>query len=269
MKKQITLLVIVLLFTCKISYGDIIPDHSHYVAKCVKITNLDGYPDVSLLGFIPPGFVPYDTYLVSSTECLTNGYKYNYFKVFAVSKKYLVGKDIKKLDLPKDPNALVSNLPIQPFGGYVNDSIHISGLEQYYKIVGFSSTEVILYLWKEVDKFNDGKPDTTKTFTYNGDVSMLSQNIQTGINLKELKTSFELYPNPARKEFHLKINNLYVGSVFIEIISLDGKIVKSLMVDKFGYTFDRDIQIENLRSGTYSVSLKFGKIVESKKLVIK
>ena len=33
-------------------YDDIIPENSHFVEKCVKITNLNDYPDVSLIGYI-------------------------------------------------------------------------------------------------------------------------------------------------------------------------------------------------------------------------
>ncbi|HAH24611.1 MAG TPA: hypothetical protein DCL77_12815 [Prolixibacteraceae bacterium] len=269
MKTQITVFVLILLLTGKICYGDVIPDHSHYVAKCVKITNLDDYPDVSLVGFIPPWAMASDNYLISSSQCLTKGYKFNDFKIFAVKREYLVGKDLQKLDLPRDRNALPSNIQIEPYYGYMNDSIHISGLEQYYKIAGFSSTQVILYLWKEVTTFNDGKPDLIKTFTYDGDASMLYQKIQTGTSSKELKPSFELFPNPANKKFHLRVNNLYVGDVPIEIVGLDGKVVKSITVNKFSYRLDTDIQIENLRKGTYSVSLKFGRSVESTKMVIK
>lgn len=269
MKKYLFCLIFIPFLLSKICYGDIIISHTHSVQKCVKITNLEDYPDIALVGFIIPMGSNYESYLISSSKCLSKGYKYNDFNVYAVNKAYLTGKDLNKLDLPRDPNAVQSNIKIEPYFGYMNDSIPISGLEQYYQIVGFSKTNVILYLWKEVTKFNDGKPDLTKTFAYNGDVSLLYQKIQTGTSSKELKPSFELYPNPANKKFHLRINNLYVGDVPIEITGLDGKAIKSLIVNKFSYRLDTDIQIDNIRKGTYIVSLKFGRSVESTKMVIK
>ena len=269
MKKQIIFLVLVFLLMSRISYGDVIPDHSHYVTKCVKIINIDDYPDVSLVGFIHPWSMGFGTYLISSSVCLDKGYRFNDFNVYAVNKAYLTGKDINQMDLPKDPNAMLAYPKIEPYCGYVNDSLPISGLEQYYKIVGFSNTKVVLYLWKEVTKFNDGKPDLTKTYTYDGEISLLSQKITVGINSLQNHPGIELYPNPAQKNFHVKINNSYLGTVPLELVTMGGKVVKSMNLNKSGIILDSELQIANIAKGAYLVNLKFGKIVESRKIVIK
>lgn len=269
MKKRITFLLVVFLFLGRISYGDIIIDNAHYVEKCVKITNLADYPEVALLGFVPPSAMSYDTYLISSSQCLTKGYKFNDFNVFAVSKAYLEGKDIKKIDLPRDPNAIRSNIHIEVFGGYVHDSIPISGVEQYYKIIGFSDMSVILHKWKEVTKYNNGTQDSTKTFAYEGEVSQLSQKLTVGINGLQNRHSIELYPNPADKNFHLRINSKYLGAVPVEIVTMGGKMVKSFTINKNGLIVDYDVPVGNIAKGTYLVNLKFGKNVESRKIVIK
>ena len=246
-----------------------IPGNSHYVTKCVKITNLDNYPDVSIIGFILDVGMSYDTYLITSSECLTKGYRFNDFKVFAINREYLVGKDILKIDFPKDPNALASNIAIEPNADYVDDSNPITAIEQYYKIVGFSKTNVVLYLLKEVTKFNDGKPDLTKTYTYDGEISLLSQKITVGINSLQNYPGIELYPNPAQKNFHVKINNSYLGTVPLELVTMGGKVVKSMNLNKSGIILDSELQIANIDKGAYLVNLKFGKIVESRKIVIK
>lgn len=269
MKKQLLLVMIVLFAFGIISYGDVIINDRHHVQKCVKITNLDDYPDVALLGFVPPGTVHYDTYLITSAECLTKGYKYNDFNVYAVSKTYLEGKDIKKIDLPRDPNAVPNNIHIELFGGYLPDSIPISGIDQYFKILGFSKTEVILHKWKEVTRFNNGKPDSTTTYVYAEPVIQLYQKIQTGIDVKEIRPSFKLFPNPANKAFHLKINNMYQGIVPVQIVGPDGRVVRLSNLEKYGYTLDREMNVENLPRGTYTVCLKFGKVVENQKIVIR
>lgn len=269
MKKRIIFLLVVLLVLSKISYGDVIPGYFHTIVKCVKITNVDDYPDVSLLGFIPPGSIYWDSYVVTSSQCLTRGYFPVDFNIFAVNKSYLIGKDIKKLDLPKDPNAIQANIHIDPLGYHVNDSIHISSIEEYYKIVGFSETSVILHKWKEVTKFNDGTPDSTKTFAYEGEVSQLSQKLTVGINPLQSHSSIELYPNPAHKNFHVRINNKYLGAVPVDLVSQGGKIVKSITISKTGLIVDYDVPVGNLAKGTYFVNLKFGKNVESRKIVIK
>ena len=108
MKKLIYLLVLIPFLLSKICFGDVIVVGIHYVEKCVKITNIDDYPEVSLLGFTP-GPVKYDTYIISSTKCLSTGYKGNFFYIYAVNKAYLEGKNLQKLDLLKDINAIKSN----------------------------------------------------------------------------------------------------------------------------------------------------------------
>lgn len=269
MKKLIYLLVLIPFLLSKTCFGDVIIGNVHYVEKCVKITNIDDYPEVSLLGFIPPSSAPYDTYIINSSQCLTKGYKYNDFNVFAINKEYLIGKDIKKIDLPRDPNAISSNLHIELYGGYLNDSIPISGIEQYYKIVGFTATSIVLHKWKEVNKFNNGKPDSTSTYTYDGEISELYQKIQTGIHSYQSSSNIELYPNPAKKIIHFKLIGNDQGIVPIEIVTLNGKVVKSLTLRKNGILLEYDIPLENIRSGAYLVNIKLGAKVESRKIVIK
>ena len=269
MKKHIIFLVFVLVLMNKTGYCDVIEINTHYVDKCVKITNIDDYPEVSLLGFIPPSAAPYDTYVINSIDCLTKGYKYNNFNIYAVKKEYLIGKDIKKIDLPRDPNASPNNIHIELYGGYINDSISISSIEQYYKIVGYTTTSVVLYKWKEVNKFNNGKPDSTSTYTYQGDSSQLYQKIQTSINSNQYQSSIELYPNPAQKIVHLKINNTYQGKVTLEMTNIGGRTIKFLNLVKTGLILDYDIPIGNLAKEAYLVNIKFGNRVESRKIVIK
>ena len=269
MNKRFIFPAIVFLLVSKISYCDVIVGNTHYVDKCVKITNIDDYPEVSLLGFIPPSAIQYDTYVINSKDCLTKGYKYNDFNVYAVKKEYLTGKDIKKINLPKDPNAFPSNFHIELYGGYLNDSIHISGIEQYFKIVGFTANSLVLYKWKEVNKFNNGKPDSTSTYTYDGDKSKLYQNLQVGIHSNHYPSTIELYPNPAQKIVHLKINNTYQGKMSLKMTTLVGKTVKDISLVKAGSILDYDIHTDKLAKETYLVNIKFGDRVESRKIIIK
>lgn len=269
MKKHILFFVIAFSLISKIGVCDVIPSNSHYVQKCVKITNLEDYPEVSLIGFMLPSPTGSDNYLITSTKCLTRGYYFDYFNVFAVKKEYLIGKNIQKLDFTKDPNALPSNISIEPSGGYFDNSNPISSIEQYYKIIGFSETSVILLKWKEVNKFNNGKPDSTSTYTYNGELSKLYQTIPTNINSNLYYSSIEIYPNPAQKNLHLKLTNKYLGNIPVEITTITGKKLKSININKTGTVIDQDIRIENLATGTYIVYVRIGNKTESKKVIIK
>ena len=163
----------------------------------------------------------------------------------------------------------MSNIYFYPyFEFYVNDSIPISSIEQFYKIEGFTEKSVVLFKWKEISKFNNGKEDSITNYTYDGDLSKLSQKLLVGINSNQYYSTFSLYPNPAKQIVSLKISNFYEGTVPVEIISFGGKVLKAITLTKSGYIYDSTIPIENLPKGIYFVTIRFGAMVETQKLII-
>lgn len=252
-----------------VSFGDIIISNTHFVAKCVKITNMDDYPDVTFIGYSMLLGQMRQVAELSSSECLDKGYRLNNYIVFAVNKSYLKGKEISKVNFPKDPNALPSDIAIEPYKGYVWDSIPISAIEEYYKVVGFSDSNVILSKWKQVTKYNNGKPDLIETFTYNGDVSPLYQKITVGVNSSKKQSGIEVFPNPTNKNIHLRINDPYNGKVLVELLTADGTVVKTFNLDKPGLILDYDIPVANMAKGVSFVKVQMGKLVEYKRIIIK
>jgi hypothetical protein len=270
MKTYNQLLVVFFLFICKIAYGDIGPwtpdPPAHYVTLCTKITNLDEYPEISLLGYVKSyqgsSFYAYE---VSSNQCLTKGYKFNTFSLYAVKKSYLEGKVISTIDLPNDKNAVKANIAIDPSesdGYYTPDSNPLISQEYCYKIIGFTDTTVILYKWKEVTKYNNGQTDLIRYYNSNG-FPLLSQSIANHSN-----SSVELFPNPAQKSAHLKITNTYTGNLRIAIFSIDGKKVSSTSIRKDEPTLDYEMSVTSLSKGTYLVYVGIDDKVVWKKLVV-
>lgn len=268
MKTPILLILFAVLFS-KVSYGDIIISNTHFVQKCVKITNVEDYPEVTFIGYAFSGDMGLNVTVLSSTECMNKGYKFNEFNVYAVNKSYLQGKEISKINFRNDPNALPSNISIEPYTGYISDSIPISAIEEYYKVVGFSDSNVILYKWKKVTKYNNGKPDLIETFTYNGDVSPLYQKITVGVNTSKKQSGIEVFPTPANKNIHLRINDPYNGKVLVELLTADGKVLKTFNLDKPGLILDYDIPVANMAKGVSFVKVQMGKQVEYKRIIIK
>lgn len=267
--KTKVLLILIALSISKFSFGDVILDNTHYVAKCVKITNMEDYPDVAFIGFsLLMGQMRQVTEL-SSTVCLDKGYKFNDFTVYAVNKSYLNGKDISKIDFRKESNALPSNIAINPYMGFVNDSIPLSGIEEYYKVVGFSDKNVILFKWKQVTKYNNGKPDLIESFTYDPEAQPLYQRIIVGINASEKSSVIEVFPNPAHKMIHLRINDSYKGTVSVDLVDTAGKVMKTISFSKSETLLNYDIPVSDMSKAAYSVIIHLGKKVESRKIVIK
>lgn len=267
--KKFTILLILAII--QNAYCDIIPENSHFVDKCVKITNISEYDNFEILGYIwYVGNYHGDTYEVSSEECLTKGYKHNTLRLFGVKSDYLSGKDIDNIDLPNDNNALETNIEINPYAGYYHDSIPIDKIEEYYKILGFTDTSVVIFKWKEVYGFNDDSADSIVTNDYSGDNSPFYKDMPTGLSeSKELILNTRIYPNPADKLITAEISNSFIGVVKIQLLSQDGKIHSENEVVKYTDMITTELSSSKLTHGIYFLNLHFGDAVETKKIVIK
>lgn len=263
------------MFVFSTTYCDIIPDNSHYVSKCVKITNLEDYPHVSLIGSVETMSGDKYTYQISSTDCLYIGYKMEVLTLFAVSNTYIGGKNVEKLNLPGNKNALISNVAIVPVGYYAANSNSISSTQQFYKILGFTDSTVVLFKWKEISGYNDGTPEKTEFFDYTGNLSALTQEFPitqiyddpADINYpKILKT--ELFPNPAKDYLALKTEGSYPGELNVKIYTMDGRLVKSNLFSKTSPVSYFSIPTNDIPKGSYVVRIEYGEIVESAKLLI-
>jgi hypothetical protein len=262
-------LILIAAFISKFTFADVIIDNTHYVEKCVKITNMEDYPDVAFIGYCLLMGQMRQVNELSPTLCLDKGYRLNEFTVYAVNKSYLNGKDINKIDFRKDLNALPTNIAINPYMGFVYDSIPLAAIEEYYKVVGFSNTNVILYKWKQVTKYNNGKPDLIENFEYAEPTTPLYQKIMVGMRPSQKASSIEVYPNPANKNIHLRIIDNYIGPLSTEFVSSTGKVLKSFNLNKQSSILDCDIPVANVTKGAYFVKVQQGKAVEYKKIIIK
>lgn len=265
MKKNIFLFVITLLILSKTSYCDIIPFGRHAIIKCIKITNTEDYPENSFIGY-DKGF--YVSCELISSECLSAGYWTRKSCIFAVNKTYLIGNEINKIDWENDKNIVKSNTYLNLYHDVVDDSIPIYSLIQFYKILGFTDSSVVLFKWKEVEKDINGKVLSENEFTYDGDISKLAQKIPVGINSNQYSSTFTLFPNPAQQVVYLKASNFYVGKVPVEIYSFGGKLLKSITLNKTDFIHDFSIPIGKMPKGIYFVTVRFGAMTETRNLII-
>lgn len=266
MKTQL-LFVLVAILMSKVSFADIILPHTHYVSKCVKITNLEDYPEVTFVGYGYMGGESRNVTELSSTICLDKGYKFNHFAVCAINKSYLQGKELSKINFLEDFNVLISNT-INPLKGYVHDSIPISGLEEYYKVVGFTESKVILYKWKQVTKYNNATPDLIEYFAYDGEVSPLYQKITPGVIAFKRPSCLEVFPNPANRNIHIRINDNYTGTIPVELITSKGEVLKSFNLNKSASIHDFDIPVAEVSKGAYLIKVKMEQVVEYEKIIL-
>jgi len=270
MKTYKLYLFLVLCILYKISYCDVILPNTHYVSKCVQIINVNDYPDISLLGVINCLADGQSTYLIGPTTCLHNGYRFTCLTIFAVNKSYLAGKDITKIDWCKDKNAFKTDIQIDPGGAYVDNSNLIYSIKQYYRIVGFTDSSVVIYKCLEVDYFDNGSIAVSSVAKYRGDSTKLSQSLPSGkgIAANRFGSPINLFQNQAQNSIHVKLSSNYQGIVSVKVFTIEGKSVQSLYLNKSENLVDCHILTHKLAKGSYYVNIVMGIAVETKKIII-
>ena len=154
------------------SHGDVIIPQKLPATIYAKITNLNDYPDITLIGvnecWSIPGtkkavIIDSDSELKIHNSCL--------LKFYAVKKDYLDKKDIEKIEWDKDKNVTKTNLTIK--GKSYTPSAGIFTIVLHYDIAGFDGSSVVLYKSAQVHKYSDGRPDSKMEFKFDGDLSTL------------------------------------------------------------------------------------------------
>ena len=265
-----TIKAIILLAGILVQYtlhADIIPENSHYVAKCVKITNTSEYHDIRLIGDVNNLVGEDYSYVISDTECLNKGYKFNSFAIYAVPASYIEGKDINTIDWSGNSNAVPADTSIEPVGYYVDNSNPVVGEEQYYKIAGFTNTSIVLYKWKEVIRYNDGTPDKVQTYSYTGQ-PLLFQEMPASVPIIPYLYGVKIFPNPSSDDLNVQMSNGYTGPVDIALFSITGVALDSYFFEKYNETSTFVIPIKKLQGGIYFVRLQMDNFIATHKIKI-
>ena len=172
MKKLLTYtlfsLAFVFLFSSTAS-ADLIAPNSHSLSRCVKVVNLNEFPNTVLIGYITGPMVDkYEAYQINNNECLTKGYKFNSLSIYWTTKEKFNSIDLKNLKLT-DITLLLEN--IEPSGGYVSDSNPLVKEDVEYSIAGFSNGKLIFYKSKQTSEYNNGSQKKVETFNKSTDKS--------------------------------------------------------------------------------------------------
>ena len=114
--------------------ADVIPGGFHSVSRCVRVVNLNEFPDVVLIGYYTGPMVKYEAYRIKNNQCLDKGYKLNKFSVYWTTKEKFASLDLKNLRLT-DITFLED---LQPYGGNVDKNNPLIKEDIEYSIAGFS-----------------------------------------------------------------------------------------------------------------------------------
>ena len=87
------------------------------------------------------------------------------------------------------------------------------------------------------------------SFHYKGDIKLnMAKNLL-------LEKDLKIYPNPAKNEINIELDNSYSGSVNVEIIDLSGRIFKNMKYYKPSGLHNEKLDVSNIKTGNYLFKL--------------
>ncbi|MFA4983659.1 MAG: hypothetical protein WC588_05610 [Candidatus Micrarchaeia archaeon] len=144
---KVAALAFALLLIGALAHADVIQPNTHPVDRCVKVINVDSYPDIYLIAEVmgPGGGKTDSLYIIRQGECLTKGYKFNELNIYWAKKIYIdyiggvgkldtgsravrqmkeciVGQCVPNAGTIDNDNLHFITSDINPYGGYLPDS---------------------------------------------------------------------------------------------------------------------------------------------------
>jgi len=104
--------------------------------------------------------------------------------------------------------------------------------------------------------------DQVEDFTVPAECNVLATN-----EVKDIKNTISIYPNPAKNEFFINFPSNTLGKVSVEIYDMSGKLVSS--EDKISPDAKKAISTDKLVNGTYMVNVKGLGFDASSKVIVK
>lgn len=164
--KQIMIAILILFLWPSLIFSDVLPPDSHFVDRHVLITNLNEFPELRLIGYVTgPMIERYEVSSVKENVPLSKGYKFNEFKLFAITTAILNSAGgLENIDFEEIAKILAPAEIIDPDGTYVTNDNPLESEYYYYNITEVIETTLTLKLLQRVLKYNDGTPDRIITY---------------------------------------------------------------------------------------------------------
>jgi hypothetical protein len=189
--------------------ADFISPDQHVVTRCLKIVNLDKFPDLVLIGFysgvgLEPG-EKYVAYQVKNDVCLTKGYKFNKLDIFWTTQKKFAAMNLNDLDIktskapsgqdrngkttyyniysPKNLELLVEKVGAQD--ALVNNTSSLIKETIEYSLERSFFGGLSWYKSRRITDYNDGSPQKIETFQAPGATNDSSSTTVNSVEAKK------------------------------------------------------------------------------------
>ncbi|MFH0852392.1 MAG: hypothetical protein V1845_02220 [bacterium] len=155
--KIICALILGAIFLPLFIQADVIPPDMKPLPGCTKIANLSDFPDIALFIYTTgPMIQGYQVSEIKDGECVSKGYKFNSFRIYAVKKEYLNQKGISNIDFNSDKNVFAADEGTILAGlGYIAQNDKRTQEDRFYSIVGLSQNKLVLYESKRITKYEN------------------------------------------------------------------------------------------------------------------
>jgi len=260
-----------LIYICFISqaFADIIPQGEKSVSYCAKIQNADSFQNVTFVLVIDPVItVPNKRIVISPSVCLSKGYKFNGSNVYAVDSSHLKFTGIDNINFSTDKFSLKSSIQVPALNfTYVPDSSLINNIEELYKVLGFTDSSVIIYLYKRTVSFSNGITDSV--FIFNPPLyDNLKKTIES-VKVSDSTKNVLIFPNPTQKELNIYIIDGRMGDATFEISDMSGHSLKFARFTKNKSILKKTIDIGSLPAGIYNVRFSLANYYTKNRLILK
>jgi hypothetical protein len=153
-RSSILMLNLILLFNFPVK-ADIIPPHHHRVFRCIKITNLNQFSQIKMIGLITgPVMERFQAYVVNENDCLNKGYKFNQLSLYWVKKDYLESINLSSLKVTgrkiDDPQFKFLSNELNPGDIFVPNTDPTREEYFFYELNKDQSSEYALKLIKHI-----------------------------------------------------------------------------------------------------------------------
>jgi len=162
MKRLKYLLLIPFAFIATRLHGDIIVIEPQPADICVKLTNLNEFPDIAVIGLSDCFALSKSNkaYRIKSNSCL-KVYKPCPLSLYVIKLDYLKQNDLDKINWDKDKNVQKLNLTVKAksFNTYDFSSVEID-----FNLASKNGTIFYLYKTKMTYKYENERPDSVQYF---------------------------------------------------------------------------------------------------------
>lgn len=135
---------------------------------------------------------------------------------------------------------------------FVKGSGNSSSAKEYTTLDRNPFKGVNYYRLKQVDEDNK--------FTYSQTISVKFSEANS--------TGFSLYPNPAKNNLFISIDDLQNASATIKLINVQGQVMQSMIVNKTAGSTNVTLNVASLAPGMYILQLQDGTVLKNSKVVI-